>query len=46
MNRRVWSFGNRQENIMSDTNQNRPSHRLFTVSGEGESARWTDIGVA
>jgi len=46
MNRRVWSFGNRQENIMTDTNQNRPSHRLFTVNGERESARWTDIGVA
>jgi hypothetical protein len=35
-----------QENIMSDTNQNRPSHRLFTVNGDGDKARWTDIGVA
>lgn len=31
---------------MTDTNQNRPSHRLFTVNGDGELARWTDIGVA
>jgi hypothetical protein len=31
---------------MSDTNQNRPTHRLFTVNGDGEHARWTDIGVA
>ena len=31
---------------MSDTNQNRPSHRLFTVNGDGDNARWTDIGVA
>lgn len=35
---------------MTDTNtttaKNRPSHRLFNVTGEGESARWTDIGVA
>jgi len=23
-----------------------PSHRLFTVSGEGESANWTQIGAA
>lgn len=28
------------------TAKNRPSHRLFNVTGEGESARWTDIGVA
>ena len=26
--------------------KNRPSHRLFNVTGEGENARWTDIGVA
>jgi hypothetical protein len=26
--------------------QNKPSHRLFNVTGEGENARWTDIGVA
>ena len=31
---------------MSDTNSNRPSHRLFNVTGDGDSARWTDIGVA
>ncbi len=31
---------------MSDTNTNRPSHRLFTVNGDGDNARWTDIGVA
>ena len=31
---------------MTDTNQNRPSHRLFTVNGDGDHARWTDIGVA
>jgi hypothetical protein len=26
--------------------QNLPSHRLFTVNGDGDQARWTDIGVA
>lgn len=26
--------------------KNRPSHCLFNVTGEGENARWTDIGVA
>lgn len=31
---------------MSDTNANRPSHRLFNVMGDGDNARWTDIGVA
>lgn len=31
---------------MTDQNQNRPSHRLYTVNGDGENARWTDIGVA
>lgn len=35
---------------MSDTNTNRtanaPSHRLFNVAGDGDNARWTDIGVA
>jgi hypothetical protein len=35
-----------KENNMSDTDQNRPSHRLFTVNGDGDNARWTDIGVA
>jgi len=32
---------------MSDTTTtNRPSHRLFNVNGDGDNARWTDIGVA
>jgi hypothetical protein len=32
---------------MSDINSNnRPTHRLYTVSGENDNARWTDIGVA
>lgn len=31
---------------MSDNNTNRPSHRLFNVTGDGGNARWTDIGVA
>ena len=31
---------------MSDTNSNRPSHRLLNVMGDGDNARWTDIGVA
>jgi len=31
---------------MSKETKNQPSHRLFTVNGEGETARWTDIGVA
>lgn len=25
---------------------NRPAFRLYTVTGDGEQARWTDIGVA
>ncbi len=31
---------------MTDTTANRPSHRLFNVTGDGDNARWTDIGVA
>jgi hypothetical protein len=32
---------------MTDTTtKSRPSHRLFNVTGDGENARWTDIGVA
>jgi hypothetical protein len=31
---------------MSKTNQpNRPSHHLYVVQGEGESAVWTEIGA-
>jgi hypothetical protein len=32
--------------IGTTTAKNRPSHRLFNVTGEGENARWTDLGVA
>lgn len=28
------------------TNNNRPAFRAYTVTGEGDTARWTDIGVA
>lgn len=35
---------------MSDTNEtntpNRPTHRLFHVTGEGEQSNWTRIGAA
>ncbi|MCA0371423.1 MAG: hypothetical protein LCH83_01150 [Proteobacteria bacterium] len=31
---------------MTKETKNQPSHRLYTVNGEGETARWTDIGVA
>lgn len=31
---------------MTDTTKNRLSHRLFNVTGDGDNARWTDIGVA
>ena len=31
---------------MTDITANRPSHRLFNVTGDGDNARWTDIGVA
>jgi len=31
---------------MTKETKNQPSHRLYTVNGEGENARWTDIGVA
>lgn len=32
---------------MSDqSNPSRPTHRLFTVSGDGDTARWTEIGAA
>jgi len=30
---------------MSNTNTNRPRFRLYSITGEGEAARWTDIGV-
>ena len=35
-----------KEMKMSKETKNQPSHRLYTVNGEGETARWTDIGVA
>lgn len=25
---------------------NKPTHRLYNVTGEGKSARWTEIGAA
>lgn len=28
------------------TTANRPGFRLYSVTGEGDAARWTDIGVA
>lgn len=31
---------------MTKETKTKPSHRLYTVNGEGENARWTDIGVA
>jgi hypothetical protein len=35
---------------MTDTNTNRPksapSHRLFNVTGDGDKARWINIGAA
>ena len=32
---------------MNDTPQTRqPSHRLYVVKGEGEQARWIEIGAA
>lgn len=31
---------------MTNTTSNRPSHRLFNVTGDGEQARWNDIGAA
>jgi len=36
----------RMEMKMTKETKNQPSHRLYTVNGEGETARWTDIGVA
>jgi len=30
----------------NDTGDRRPSHRLYHVAGEGESARWTQIGAS
>jgi len=32
--------------MTDNTTTNRPSHRLFNVNGDGDNARWTDIGVA
>ena len=32
---------------MSNTSPSKkPTHRLYTVSGDGENARWTEIGAA
>ena len=32
---------------MTDTStSNRPAYRLYSVTGDGDNARWTDIGVA
>ena len=32
--------------MTKETKNTKPSHRLYTVTGEGENARWNDIGVA
>lgn len=32
--------------MTKETKTTKPSHRLYTVTGEGEAARWNDIGVA
>ena len=32
--------------MTKETKTTKPSHRLYTVTGEGETARWNDIGVA
>jgi hypothetical protein len=38
---------NRRSKTMTDTNtSNRPAYRLYSVTGDGDNARWTDIGVA
>lgn len=31
---------------MTDNSNNRPAFRLYTVQGDNDQARWTDIGVA
>lgn len=35
-----------RETIMTQPNNRQPTHRLYIVKGEGENARWTDIGAA
>jgi hypothetical protein len=30
----------------SQSNPNKPTHRLYRVEGEGKSARWIEIGAA
>ena len=32
--------------MTKETKNTKPSHRLYTVNGEGEAARWNEIGVA
>ena len=46
---RRGAAANWKEIIMpkQDTNSaNRPTHRLYSVEGEGKSANWTEIGAA
>ena len=31
---------------MTQTKTNNPTHEIFHVVGEGETARWTKVGVA
>jgi len=32
--------------MASQTQNRQPTHRLYVVKGEGESARWIEIGAA
>ncbi len=32
--------------MTEQTNTNKPTHRLYRVDGDGEKAKWTEIGAA
>ncbi len=32
--------------MTTETQMRQPTHRLYTVKGEGKDARWTEIGAA
>jgi hypothetical protein len=45
MRPREWSRAQAKEKSMS-TNNNKPSFRIYRVTGEGDDAKWISVGAA
>jgi hypothetical protein len=42
----AWPENQREKSKMTRTQKSRPTHSVFVVEGEGDSAFWTKIGAA